>query len=229
MIKKEKIKTLEERIGYSFSSSDLILAALLYPQTRIQSAVREYSFQRLEFLGDRILGLILSAYLFKTYPKEAEGSLAKRLADLASRQTCLRVAKDIQLETYAHGSRVALRDERSMALAHMVEAIVAAVYLDSNIETASDFVLKLWDPYICLDTLPPQDCKSLLQEFLQKNFGVLPIYRILEIEGPAHKPHFRVEVGMEGNEEKAFGTGGNKREAEQMAAKELLRMLSAAP
>ena len=220
-MKKEKIKLLESRIGYTFVSRDLLLASLFYPQSRTQQTIHKYYFQRLEFLGDRVLGLALSMKLFDMYPTEAEGGLAKRLAELASRNTCLKIARDIGLEEFAHGPKGVLRDTRSMALAHMMEALIASVYLDSNMDAVIELVGNLWKSYLH-DLLPPQDCKSLLQEWLQKNLNKLPLYEVTDVQGPGHEPNFIVQVSVDGHPELSFGSGMNKREAEQAAAKALL-------
>jgi len=207
------------KIPYTFHDPNLLLKALTHPSTsRLQKAS---DFERLEFLGDRVLGLVVAEMVYEKYPTEKEGDLAKRFAALVCREACLEVAHQMDLSQYL---RASLGDisPHSAILADAVEALIGAIYLDGGQEAATTFIMAYWPALLEKDITPPKDAKTVLQELAQsKDLGVVPVYRVVDHSGPAHTPTFTVHLTVEGLGE-ATGTGASKRQAEQMAAKLLL-------
>lgn len=208
-----------ESIHYTFKDQTLLKRALTHPSSLRSQTVSH--FERLEFLGDRVLGLIVADMVYNRYPLEKEGDLAKRFAALVCREACLEVANAIQISDYLKASMLDTAPH-SVILADAVEALIGAIYLDGGLEAAVGFVYAYWPPLLEKDIRPPKDAKTTLQELAQsKSLGSAPFYEVLEHSGPAHTPTFKVKVVVEGLGE-AVGTGTSKRQAEQMAAKLLL-------
>ncbi|MCE3231022.1 MAG: rnc [Alphaproteobacteria bacterium] len=207
------------RIPYTFQDQSLLKKALTHPSSSRSPKVSD--FERLEFLGDRVLGLLIAQMVYERYRSEKEGDLAKRLAALVCREACLEVAHHMQLSDHL---QAALGDTvpHSVILADAVEALIGALYLDGGLEAASAFIQAYWPALLEKDIRPPKDAKTALQELAQsKNSGSVPVYKVLDHSGPAHTPTFRVQVSVKELGE-AIGTGASKRQAEQMAAKALL-------
>lgn len=218
------MQQLEEIIGYQFVEKNLLKAALSHGSIRANAkefGKKKDSFERLEFLGDRILGLVIADTLYHKFPKEREGALAKRLSFLVCKDRCVEVAKDICLIEFIRGLDQDVQG-RSSALSDCLEALIAAIYLDSRIEEARTFILRYWGKYMDQCTHPQKDSKTTLQEWCQKNNYALPSYRIIGIEGPDHAPIFSVELSL-GNGKTFIGLGANKKEAEQQAAEMFLQ------
>jgi ribonuclease-3 len=207
------------KIPYTFKDPTLLKNALTHPSFARSQKVSD--FERLEFLGDRVLGLLVADMVYERYPLEKEGDLAKRFAALVCREACLDVAHQIQLSDFLQAS---LGDTvpHSVILADAVEALIGALYLDGGLEAAAGFINAYWPALLEKDIRPPRDAKTTLQELAQSNsLGSVPLYEVLDHSGPAHTPTFTVRVTVEGLGE-ATGTGASKRQAEQMAAKRLL-------
>lgn len=207
------------KIPYTFQNERLLTKALTHPSMlRFQKGS---DFERLEFLGDRVLGLMIAQMLYHRYPKEKEGDLAKRLANLVSREACLEVAQMMQLADYVKASLGDITPN-SAVLADAVEALIGALYLDGGLKAAAAFIETYWPSLLEKDICPPKDAKTTLQELAQsKGPSIVPVYEVLDHVGPAHTPTFTVRVCVEGLGT-ATGTGPSKRQAEQMAAKILL-------
>jgi ribonuclease-3 len=219
-----ELERLQQRIGYVFKDQDLLQAALshdsLYENSRRFSQKRD-AFERLEFLGDRVLGLVIAHALYQRYPKEHEGALAKRLAHLICRERCLEVAHALELLPCVHGMKSNLHG-RSMVLAHAIESLVGAIYRDGGLDAAERVILQCWEPFFQTRGGPPKDYKSFLQEWAQKQGKPLPNYSIESTSGTEHAPTFCISVSVDGC--KPFlGNGGNKRQAEQQAAMHFLQ------
>jgi len=215
---------LAEVLGYRFARPDRLLEALTHPSVAGEGG----AYERLEFLGYRVLALVVADLLFQAFPEEAEGALAKRHADLVRGDTLARVARRIGLGRHlrlASAERAAGGAERSGGLADALEAVIGALYYDGGFEAAASFVRREWEPLARGAATPPQDAKTALQELTQARLGALPSYRLLSREGPAHAPRFVVEAGAAGLA--AQGTGASKRAAEQAAAEALLAKLGA--
>ena len=191
------------------------------------SKQRRVSYERLEFLGDRVLGLIVADLLLRRFPQEPEGDLAKRQAALIKRDTLAGVARDIGLGAYLQISKgeekLGGRDNPNL-LSDTVEALLAALYLDGGLETARAFVEPLWTPLVDAAKEPPKDAKTSLQEVSQAMGLGLPTYTLVKRDGPDHSPSFHVSATV-ASRPAAHGTGKSKREAEQAAAAALLEQL----
>jgi ribonuclease-3 len=218
---KAAIAAIEGRIGYKFSDSALLTTAFthvsaLKPATRH----RADSYQRLEFLGDHVLGLIVSDMLYRAYPRADEGELSKRLADLVRKESCADVAKslglldDIKLGQIGAGADARLRKS---VLGDVCEAVIGAIYLDGGYQAAAQFVERNWTERMRKPRRPLRDPKTVLQEWAQGKGLPTPVYREVERTGPHHDPQFRVAVDLPGLAP-AEGLGGSKRAAEKAAA-----------
>ena len=185
------------------------------------------SNQRLEFLGDRVLGMVVAAMLYEAFPREAEGSLAYRFSALVRREALESVARRLALGRHlalGQGEDAAGGRDRPANLADACEAVIGALYLDGGLAAAERFVRRHWTPVMSAHRRPPRDPKTLLQEWAQSEARGLPVYRTLSTGGPAHAPVFEVEAEVAGLG-KAVATGGTKRAAEQGAARMLLERL----
>jgi ribonuclease III len=208
-----------KEIPYTFANPHLLKMALTHPS--MLRTQRNSDFERLEFLGDRVLGLVVAQTIYERHIHETEGDLAKRLANLVCRETCLEVAHTLKLSDSLKASFGDL-SPNSAILADAVEALIGALYLDGGLEAAAAFIRHYWQPFLERDIHPPKDAKTELQELAQrKGSGIVPHYTVLEHSGPAHAPHFTVRVSVAKLGE-AIGTGNSKRQAEQMAARLLL-------
>ena len=217
------LEALAATLDHEFRSPVLLLTALTHAGA---ARNRDRANERLEFLGDRVLGLIIADALLARFPGESEGALAKRLASLASRDTLAAVAGDIELGRFlvlTRGDAAAGNRQHAGILADALEAVIAALYLDGGLEPARRFVLEHWEPLIARDSAPPRDAKTRLQELTLARSHALPHYRVLRREGPDHQPLFEVEVSA--GEARAIGSGRSKRQAEQQAAATLLGLL----
>lgn len=205
-----------------FHNEDLLRQALSHPST----AAGQF-YERLEFLGDRVLGLVVADLLISRFPVESEGDLARRLASLVSRDSLVAVAQELNLGGYillGKGEEDSGGREKPATLADACEVVIGALYLDSGFEAARKFVTLHWTPRIEAATTPPQDAKTALQEWVQAAHKPLPVYRTLGTEGPPHDPIFCIEVEVLGIPA-VSGSGSSKRAAEQAAAAALLRRL----
>ena len=205
-------KNLEINIGYKFRDRNLLLDAIKKNNKNDQS---KNSFERLEFLGDRVLSLIVSDFLLERFPSANEGELSRRLVGLIRRETLATIAKNIVL--------VAISEKKNVnALADGLEALIGAIFCDGGIKHAKQFIIKFWSKIIDEQYSPPVDAKSKLQEILQAKGKPLPVYHNLGHKGPDHMPTFSVKLEI--SEEKiVFGKGETKRIAEQEAAKIMLK------
>lgn len=218
--------TLEAILGHMFQRPELLREALTH---RSISARRGgFSNERLEFMGDRVLGLLIAEWLSERFPAEQEGELGRRLAYLVSQPVLADVADVIGLDaaiSVAPGeARVGIK-KRATVMADALEAIIGAIFLDDGLAPARGFVRRAWDKPMRQLVAPPKDPKTALQEWLQAKGNPLPEYKIVSREGPAHEPMFVISVSSGA----LTGTGqaGSKRVAEQAAAADLLRQVRA--
>ncbi len=215
---------LEERIGYRFSDGVLLDCALTHISALKGARNRTASYQRMEFLGDHVLGLVISDMLFRTFPNADEGELSRRLADLVRKETCAEIARNIELGASIRlGSSEANAGgrKRPAILADVCEALIGAVYLDGGHAAASDVVERLWQARMQVTAQPLRDPKTVLQEWAQARGLPTPAYREVARSGPDHDPEFRVAVQLP-NFDPAEGSGRSKRAAEQAAAAAML-------
>ncbi|MFN7610352.1 MAG: ribonuclease III, partial [bacterium] len=171
---------LEEKIGYTFKYRSILKKALVHSIVRHSGN----AFERLEFFGDRVLGVIIAEYLYRHFPKESEGDLAKRLAVLVSKETCDKVASLISLSDFLEV--IGDRSPNSAILADAVEALIAALYLDAGLDQCRRFIIHYWKVFIEKNMMPPKDSKTTLQEWAQSRGLAIPVYKLVESSGPDH-------------------------------------------
>ena len=211
---------LEARIGHKFADPALLATAFTHVSALKSSRKRGESYQRLEFLGDHVLGLIVSDMLYRSFPNADEGEMSKRLADLVRKESCADVAKslgladDIKLGAVGAGAGARLRKS---VLGDICEAVIGAVFLDGGYAAAKQFVETNWTERMKKPRQPLRDPKTVLQEWAQGKGLPTPVYREVERTGPHHDPQFRVAVDLPGLAP-AEGVGGSKRAAEKVAA-----------
>ena len=213
-------ESLEEALGHRFANPALLALAFRHPSAATQAG----SNQRLEFLGDRVLGMVVATMLYEAFPHEAEGALSQRFSALVRREALEGVARSL-----AFGDRLTLSRSEGTAggrdnpanLADACEAVIGALYIDGGLAAAERFVRDRWAAAMDAAPEPPRDPKTRLQEWTQSKALGLPVYRTLSSSGPAHSPLFEVEAEVAGLG-KATATGATKRAAEQGAAGALL-------
>tara|TARA_B100001063_G_scaffold238980_1_gene261867 strand:- start:2620 stop:3285 length:666 start_codon:yes stop_codon:yes gene_type:complete len=218
----KKYKEFEKIIKYSFKKISLLEKALTH-----KSLNNDINNEKLEFLGDRVLGLIISEKLLEKYPNEKEGIIDKKFANLVNKKTCLLIAKRINLKKYIMLGTTHKKLERSAdkISSDCLEAIVGAIYLDGGLKSAEKFILFFWEEYLLKSTITLIDSKTKLQEFSLKKFKELPKYIFFKKSGPQHRPIFKTEVHIP-NSKKILGTGSSKKNAQQNAAAKLLKILN---
>lgn len=217
---------LRDALGHEFASASLLEQALTH-----RSAIRDRraSYERLEFLGDRILGFTVADLLLTAYPDENEGGLAKRHADLVRKETLAEVAREAAIGEHiimSGGEAESGGRENDAILSDVCEALIAALYRDGGLEAAVRFIERYWTGRLEAPPQPPEDPKTVLQEWAQARALPLPDYRTVGREGPDHAPEFTVMVCVEGLAS-AQGVGNSKRSAERAAAEKILEQVTA--
>ena len=226
LIKEKRLKPLEEIIKYNFQDKNLFLKSLIHTSA---SKEKISSMERFEFLGDRVLGLIISEELFIRYPNLKEGELSKKYSFLVQRNTCAIIAKKINLEDFiilGKSENINQQIKKSI-LSNIMEALIGAIFLDSNHKTAKKIVISLWDEIIVSlenenNLLNP---KSDLQEKILSMNKKLPEYNLVSTEGEDHNPNFTISVYIEGFKP-VKAVGKSKQEAEKKAAEKMLKIIS---
>jgi ribonuclease-3 len=222
--RRRRTPALEDRIGYRFTDPALLEHALTHISALTGARNRAGSYQRLEFLGDHVLGLVVSDMLFRAFPKADEGELSRRLADLVRKEACAEVARSIDL-----GAAIKLGSSeanaggraRTAILADVCEAVIGAVFVDGGYPAAAALIEQLWEARMRAPARPLRDSKTVLQEWAQARGLPTPAYREVERRGPDHDPEFRVTVELP-TQAPAEGLGRSKRAAEQAAAAAML-------
>ena len=215
------LSELSRRINYTFRDDSLIKTALTH---RSASGV---NYERMEFLGDSILGYVISNELYNRFPGAQEGQLSRLRASLVKGETLAKIARSLELGDYLVMGTGELKSggyRRRSILADVFEAIIGAIYLDSNIKYAEKFILKYFTERLehCDPAKAEKDPKTRLQELLQSESSLLPVYTVLKIEGEAHKQTFEVECFVEERNIKEVAEGASRRKAEQAAAQKVL-------
>ena len=222
------IEELENKIGYTFKNRKLLKIALTHSSFANESGGRYVSYERLEFLGDSVLGIITSDYIFRTFPHLPEGELTKLRATLVCEKQLCVFSQELGLKKFiklSRGERHCMGQNRPSILADVFEAICAAIYLDSGMEEAKNFVLKFIVPAVKNPKIQnAKDYKTDLQEIVQKNPGETIEYVLIKEEGPDHDKKFTVEAKISNNPV-GRGSGKSKKEAEQHAAKAALLLM----
>ena len=211
---KFEFSILEKKIKINFKNKNLLIRSLTH-----KSYDKKNNNEKLEFLGDRVLGLIIAKKLLEIYPDEKEGILDKKYASLVNKKTCLEIAKKLELNNYIlrlnSGNKKTLIEDK--VLSDSCEALIGAIYLDKGFQTVEKIILSLWSDKIKDSAVTQVDAKTKLQEFSLKKFKKLPIYKLISNTGPRHKPLFKVAVKL--IDTKFFTAQGNsKKDAEQNAA-----------
>ena len=217
----KKFNILEKIIKYNFKRKSLLEKAVTH-----KSFNNNINNEKLEFLGDRVLGLTISEILLEKYPDEKEGVIDKKFANLVNKKTCSLIAKKIDLKKFILlGSSHRKLDRSSDKItSDCLEAIVGAIYLDGGFKVAKKFIHHFWEEYLLKSNITLIDSKTKLQEFSLKKFKVLPKYIFSKKTGPQHRPLFKTEVQIP-NSKKVIGIGSSKKNAQQDAADKLLRLL----
>ena len=205
---------LEKKLKLKFKDQNILIKSLTH-----KSYDSKNNNEKIEFLGDRVLGLIIAKKLLEIYPEEKEGILDKKFASLVNKRKCLEIAKKIELEKYIlifnpKNKKIVIEDK---IVADCLEALIGAIYLDKGLNFTEKFVLNLWSEHIRASVVTQIDAKTKLQEYSLKIFKVLPIYKLISNTGPRHKPLFKVAVKLK--DTKFFTAEGvSKKDAEQNAA-----------
>jgi len=205
---------LEKKINYKFKDKKLLIKSLTH-----KSYDKINNNEKIEFLGDRVLGLIIAKKLLEIYPEEKEGILDKKFASLVNKKTCLQIANDISLEKYIltfnpKNRKIKVEDK---VIADCCEALIGAIYLDKGFSAAENFILTFWSKNIKDSVITQIDPKTKLQEYSLKKYKKLPTYKIISNTGPRHKPLFKVAVKLP-DTKFYVGHGSSKKDAEQSAA-----------
>jgi len=205
---------LEKKINYKFKDKKLLVKSLTH-----KSYDKINNNEKIEFLGDRVLGLIIAKKLLEIYPEEKEGILDKKFASLVNKKTCLQIANNISLEKYIltfnpKNKKIKVEDK---VIADCCEALIGAIYLDKGFTAVENFILTFWSKNIKESVITQIDAKTKLQEYSLKKFKKLPTYKIISNTGPRHKPIFKVAVKLP-NTKFYIGQGTSKKDAEQNAA-----------
>ncbi|MGB5473539.1 MAG: ribonuclease III [Gammaproteobacteria bacterium] len=214
---------LEQRLGYRFTDASLLQQALSH------RSVGSSNNERLEFLGDAVLGTVIAGELYRRFPRASEGRLSRLRATLVRRESLADIARILEIGQYLQlgpGERKSGGHRRDSIMSDAVEAVLGAIYLDSDFATCRRCILALFEARLeeLTETAVLKDPKTRLQEFLQARRRPLPEYAVIDVSGDAHAQQFRVECRVDGGEP-ATGAGGSRRQAEQDAAAQILQQL----
>ena len=216
----KNLANFQKRIGINFYNQKLLAKCFTH-----KSYNPLENNEKLEFLGDRVLGLIISQNLLKFFPNDKEGDLDKKLASLVNKKQCAVIAKDLNLQEYIliKNSKNNTNIENKV-LSDCLESVIGCIYLDQGLEVAEKFIIKNWRKYLNKSLITERDSKTQLQEYSLKTYKLLPVYKLLDNKGPRHKPLIKVSVKIK-NSKNITAIGNSKKEAEQKAAKKLLTSL----
>jgi len=214
----ELLNKLEQKINIKFKNPDLLKKSLIH-----KSHNHINNNEKLEFLGDRVLGLVFAKTLLKIYPDDKEGIIDKKFANLVNKKTCLLVAEKLELKKYiiTGNSYKGLGRSNDKIVSDGLEALLGAIFLDQGINVVEKFILNSWSKFLEKSTVTQIDAKTQLQEYSLKKFKTLPVYTIQKQSGPKHSPIFKVEVQIK-TSKKYYATGTSKKNAQQNAAQKLL-------
>ena len=213
-----KVDDIEKTLKIKFKNRDLLLQSLTH-----KSYDKYLNNEKLEFLGDRVLGFVIAKKLLELYPDEKEGILDKKLASLVNKKKCYDVGRFLQLNKLikTNNSARTNNDIENKIISDACEAIIGAIFLEHGINVAEKIILNLWSKDLKNSVETQIDAKTRLQEYSLKEFKVLPVYKLIESKGPNHKPVFKIQVKIK-NTKAELGHGSSKKIAEQNAAKKLI-------
>ena len=230
MISNKNIDKFEKHIGYIFKNKNLLIESLIHPSFIKDNKINKVStfsnFERLEFLGDRVLGLAIAAIIYKKFSSNNEGDLSKRLSYLVQKNFLHKISVDLKMNNILKYTFKKNEKMNISILADSIESLIGAIYLDGGFLNAKKFIKKIWGPYFDIKDQNIQDSKTKLQEISQQKFKKLPDYELIKKEGPSHSPLFTVSLKVL-NLKKIKANGGSIREAEKNAAKIALQLLDA--
>jgi len=218
---KKNINSLEQNLGFKISNLELYTKAITH-----KSADKNNNYEKLEFLGDRVLGLCISKKLLEIFPNEKEGILDKKLASLVNKNKCYEIGQQLKLDKIVKIGNLRLKKQvvEKKIISDSCEALIGAIYLDKGFDFVEKFILKNWDKHINDKNIIIVDAKTKLQEYSLKKFKLLPIYKFISDSGPKHKPNFKVAVKLK---DTSFieAEGSSKKMAQQAAASKLLNII----
>ena len=218
---KKILNKLEQNLGFKIINSDLYSKALTH-----KSLDKIKNYEKLEFLGDRVLGLCISKKLLEIFPTEKEGILDKKLASLVNKNKCYEVGKQLKLDKFVQIGNLRLKKQivEKKIISDSCEALIGAIYLDKGFDFVDKFIMNNWEKHIYDKNIIIVDAKTKLQEYSLKKFKILPIYKFISDTGPKHKPNFKVAVKLK---DTSFveADGASKKLAQQAAALKLLSIL----
>ena len=228
MISNKKLTTFENRIGYIFKNKQILINSLIHPSYLIdkKKSISNYlnDFERLEFLGDRVLGLAISSIIYKKFSNNNEGDLSKKLSYLVQKNFLYKISTELSLsDSLKFPSKKNNEKMNISILADGVESLIGAIYIDGGFKESIKFVKKIWGPHLNIKASNIQDSKTHLQEISQQIFKRLPVYKMLKKEGPSHSPLFTVSLKAL-NLKIIKTTGSSIREAEKNAAEIALKL-----
>ena len=217
---KINLKSLEEKIKYKFNSKEILSKSLTH------KSYSDNNNEKLEFLGDRVLGLIISKNLLIKYPDEKEGIIDKKYANLVNKKKCAEISSKINLQKYMFlGDNYKKNNQKHEKISgDCLEALIGAIFIDGGLKNVERFILNYWRDSLEKSDLTIIDSKTKLQEYSLKKFKKLPTYVLLKTSGPHHKPIFKVTATTP-DSTKVYATGSSKKDAQQNAAKKLLKEL----
>ena len=230
MIDKKKLSLFEKKIQYKFKNILILNHSLTHPSfyKEVQKNEKEFSqFERLEFLGDRVLGLIIASLLFKKYKKNNEGDLSKKYSYFVQKTFLHKISLELSIDKILLYNFKKNNNKMLVSMfSDAVESIIGAIYIDGGYRSSHKFVSKFWSPYLDIKISKTQDPKTTLQELSQQKLKKLPEYKILKRKGPPHSPIFTVSLNVLGLK-KIEASGSSIREAERNAANEALKLIYA--
>ena len=216
----KNLANFQKKVGINFHNQKLLTKCFTH-----KSYNPIDNNEKLEFLGDRVLGLIISQNLLKFFPNDKEGDLDKKLASLVNKNQCAKIAKDINLQDYILIKNTQNNTNiENKVLSDCLESVIGCIYLDQGLDIAEKFIIKNWRKYLNKSLITERDSKTRLQEYSLKHYKLLPVYKLIYNKGPRHKPLIKVSVKIK-DSKNIIAIGNSKKEAEQKAAKKLLTSL----
>tara|TARA_B100000287_G_C20627014_1_gene778249 strand:+ start:25 stop:693 length:669 start_codon:yes stop_codon:yes gene_type:complete len=218
---KKNLSNLQKSIKVKFKNLNLLQKSLTHKSYDIIN-----NYEKLEFLGDRVLGLVISKKLISLYPEEKEGILDKKLASLVNKNVCCYIGKKLKLYDFILMGNLNNKNIKieNKIISDCCEALIGAIYLEKDFDITEKFILKTWDELIKSSKITHVDAKTKLQEYSLKKYKTLPTYKLISSIGPKHKPSFKIAVKLK-NSKFIEAVGSSKKNAEQAAAKEFLKLL----
>ena len=218
----KNLSSFQKRIGINFHNHKLLTKCFTH-----KSYNPVENNEKLEFLGDRVLGFVISKKLLELYPNEKVGMIDKKLANLVNKNKCFEIGKELELDNYILTGNTEKKKKVNIEkkiISDCCESLIGAIYIDKGFEVSSKFILNYWKNYLNLSDITVIDSKTRLQEYSLKKFKALPIYKLISNTGPRHKPNFKISVKIK-DSKTVIADGSSKKNAEQAAAMKLLETI----